>query len=374
MIKNIFHYTAVLLFFITAALHAQTPATITKSNYTVTAQTGPVTLIATQSIILSPNTHIQAGSTFVARISSDAYIPVVFSSENYIFTRAFQRPISDADPNKIVNNADVIENITYFDGLGRPMQSIAIKASPSKQDLVVPIIYDGFGRQDKDYLPYMEKDGLTAAFRNNTTAVDKANTHYSTFYSSDFIGVTPNPFSQKQFENSPLNRVLLQAAPGKDWAIGSGHEIKLDYQSNLDSDAVKLYSVSTAVDGNGVYVPTVAVAMYAAAQLYKTVTKDENWTSGNNNTSEEFKDKGGRVVLKRSYNNGAHDTYYIYDSYGNLTYVLPPKAEGVIAEPTLSNLCYQYRYDSRNRLIEKKLPGKGWEYIVYDKLDRPILT
>jgi RHS repeat-associated protein len=40
----------------------------------------------------------------------------------------------------------------------------------------------------------------------------------------------------------------------------------------------------------------------------------------------------------------------------------------------LSELCYQYKYDKRNRLIRKKIPGKDWEYIVYDQLDRPVLT
>ncbi|VXC58374.1 hypothetical protein CHRYSEO8AT_710001 [Chryseobacterium sp. 8AT] len=40
----------------------------------------------------------------------------------------------------------------------------------------------------------------------------------------------------------------------------------------------------------------------------------------------------------------------------------------------LSHLCYEYRYDSRNRLVEKKLPGKGSEYMVYDKADRLIFT
>ncbi|MEL4309206.1 hypothetical protein, partial [Joostella sp. CR20] len=67
---------------------------------------------------------------------------------------------------------------------------------------------------------------------------------------------------------------------------------------------------------------------YGANQLYVTVTKDENWKSGdgNNHTTREYKDKQGRVVLKRNYNNNiAHDTYYVYDDYGNLTYVLPPK-------------------------------------------------
>ncbi|QMU64855.1 MAG: hypothetical protein GKR88_11505 [Flavobacteriaceae bacterium] len=37
-------------------------------------------------------------------------------------------------------------------------------------------------------------------------------------------------------------------------------------------------------------------------------------------------------------------------------------------------MCYQYKYDDRNRLIKKKIPGKGWEHIVYDKLYRPVLT
>ena len=40
----------------------------------------------------------------------------------------------------------------------------------------------------------------------------------------------------------------------------------------------------------------------------------------------------------------------------------------------LEKLCYEYRYDNYNLLIEKKIAGKGWEYIVYDNLDRPVLT
>src|SRR5690606_13000239 len=69
---------------------------------------------------------------------------------------------------------------------------------------------------------------------------------------------------------------------------------------------------------------------YEANELYKTITKDENWTLGKAHTTEEFKDKQGRVVLKRTYNSSSlkskHDTYYVYDNFGNLTYVLPPEA------------------------------------------------
>lgn len=118
----------------------------------------------------------------------------------------------------------------------------------------------------------------------------------------------------------------------------------------------------------------------------------DNWK---NHTVEEFKDKQGRVILKRNYadidlnGNGdtndpdekevPHDTYYIYDDYGNLTFVLPPKAEPTetnvaLSTEKLNNLCYQYKYDNRNRLIEKKIPGKDPEYIIYNKLDQPVMT
>ncbi len=46
----------------------------------------------------------------------------------------------------------------------------------------------------------------------------------------------------------------------------------------------------------------------------------------------------------------------------------------VFNESIMDNLCFKYRYDQFNRQTEQKVPGRGWEYIVYDQLDRPILT
>jgi len=115
----------------------------------------------------------------------------------------------------------------------------------------------------------------------------------------------------------------------------------------------------------------------AKEQLFKTITKDENYSHGKNHTTEEFKDVQGKVILKRTYNNNTpHNTYYVYDDFGNLTYVLPPKVnfEDGVDQAELDELCYQYIYDYRNRLVEKKIPGKGWEYIVYDKANRPTFT
>ncbi|AZA93797.1 RHS repeat-associated core domain-containing protein [Chryseobacterium nakagawai] len=69
------------------------------------------------------------------------------------------------------------------------------------------------------------------------------------------------------------------------------------------------------------------------------------------------------------------DTYYVYNEYDQLAFVIPPNAvQKPISEALLNDLCYQYRYDGRGRLVEKKLPGKGWEYMVYDKQDRLVLS
>jgi RHS repeat-associated protein len=480
--------------------NAQIPVSITKENtYTVT---GDETLVASESIILKPNSWIKSGSTFIARIESDAYRSILLSNENYIFTRVFQNPMdSSLGINK---DSDVMETITYLDGLGRPIQNIAIKASPSKQDIITPIEYDSIGRQKKEYLPYMDYSINLASYRMN--AINVINDYYKINYPTDVSSILPNPYSQKQFEKSPLNRVLKLASPGSDWALGSGHEIKLDYQTNGENE-VKQFKVSTELN-NTIDSKIYASPYYPSGQLYKTITKDENWipSDGNNKTTHEFKDKEGHVVLKRTFaeslvnnilTNTHHDIYYVYDEYGNLIYVIPPltdtnalmKSEfltngynnfsknihhsafsgtmegggsvgvtiednvlkvkfsagyipsflinapqdllttpcelpdmelGLISngdyrasivsgklklttitgapssgfnatfsvnlpnsctkyadEPDftiLENLCYQYKYDTKNRLVEKKLPGKEWEYIVYDKLDRPILT
>ncbi|CAM1359482.1 conserved hypothetical protein [Tenacibaculum litoreum] len=321
-----------------------------------------------------------------------SYTPPVFSNENYVFTRAYQEPMTN--PTGITQNKDVQESIIYFDGLGRAKQSIAIQAggvltnNETPKDIVTHIEYDEFGRQTKEYLPYAVESANGAIITGDVASATKS--FYQVNYSNDFTGVSlpdVNAYSEKQFDSSPLNRVLKQAAPGEAWKLGNGHEIEFVYDTNIATE-VKNYYVTTSFADN-TYTPTLELSTvnngnFIAGELYKTVTKDENHNGSASklHTTEEFKNKQGQVILKRTYAlvsdiETAHDTYYVYDDFGNLTYVLPPKSEPHSAKPDeteLSELCYQYKYDYRNRLVEKKIPGKGWEYIVYDKLDRPVLT
>ncbi|GEC77708.1 DUF6443 domain-containing protein [Flavobacterium aquatile] len=287
------------------------------------------------------------------------------STENYVYTVIPSVGVTTID------NSTVKKHINqYFDGLGRPLQTVLIRAGSSGKDIVTSYSYDELGKQIIDFLSFPAEQ---ATGKYATTALSDV----LTFYNSPAYEGTNNPYSKKLIENSPLNRVLKQASPGNDWALDSGHEIKFDYQFNSSNEVV-LCKANATTPSLGLYnIALTQDGFYLPNQLYKTITKDENWTSGTNNTTEEFKDKEGKIILKRTYNSGVkHDTYYIYDQYGNLTFVLPPlvNTTTTITSAILDGLCYQYKYDNRNRLVEKKLPGKQWEFIVYDKLDRVVAT
>ena len=78
------------------------------------------------------------------------------------------------------------------------------------------------------------------------------------------------------------------------------------------------------------------------------------------------------MILTRQISNSIpHDTYYVYDIFGNLCFVLPPAYQD---NPDLSLYAYQYKYDNRNRCVMKTLPGCTPIDIVYDLSDRPVLT
>ncbi|WP_299259925.1 DUF6443 domain-containing protein [uncultured Aquimarina sp.] len=397
MKNSIKHSIRILLVLVGMTTTAQVADTVTIEDETINASSDPALLNvkAGQAITIKPTTWIQPGTVFTATISADAYIPSILDTdENYVFTRTFQVPITESqllNPSTgIKNNSDVIEGITYFDGLGRAKQQIGIKASPDKKDIVTHIGYDEYGRQAKQYLPFERQSGALGSY-NAVNITDDINNYYQTKYEDDFIVMAEadvNAYSESIFEPSPLNRVLEQGAPGKAWkandAVDTDHTIKFDWTTN-EADEVVYFKVN--FHENNTELPIlVKDGFYDPNELYVTITKDENWqpnqTHTDDHTTKEYKDKLGRVILKRTYasadsaNSVVHDTYYVYDDFGNLTYVIPPKVDVTddVSPEELAELCYQYIYDYRNRLVEKKIPGKGWEYIIYNKLDQPILT
>lgn len=277
------------------------------------------------------------------------------ANENYTYTKVYL----SADGSKKA------ESVQYFDDLGRPKQSVQVKATPLGQDLVVPVVYDPLGRQTKSLLPVPMP---TANLGIQNASENSVNTYY---------GVA-NAYSQQKLEASPLARPLEVAHPGTEWAMGSGHTQKIDYALNKNGDQVKKYTVTNSWQSATAVSSLPAVSFYNEKVLTKNTATDED-----GNKTIEFKNGLGQTVLVRKVITATEnaDTYYIYNNYGHLVYVTSPKVEllistggNTVTQQILDDLCYQYKYDNKGRLVEKKLPGKGWEYMVYDKQNRLVLS
>ena len=292
-----------------------------------------------------------------ASVSSATTTVVVENDYNYVIHQQFQASRTQASDLPALSQDQQLEQITYLDGLGRPVQSVVTQASPGQQDMVTHTEYDAFNRPMQQYLPYTS--GSTGFYKNNT-AID--------FYTSPPGGVVQDsePYAVTDFERSPLDRPQWQGAPGADFQPSTGHAVHYEYRVN---DADRYSAQQWTLDINGIPSST---ELYADGQLTVVETTDED-----DKVSEVYTDKLGRVVLRRVRNEAETlDTYYLYDDIDNLRVVLPPEAATILAptEEDLNRWAFRYEYDDRRRLSKKKVPGADWQYMLYDKRDRLILS
>ncbi len=266
-----------------------------------------------------------------------------------------------------------LQQIQYFDGLGRPFQTVQIKASPSGADFVSLQQYDDFGNKSLDWMPVVVSNNNGASISPWSFNDLAFSTYHDVAYSLFF------------YERSPLGRIAQQYGPGEQWQIDN-RSVKTSYMVNLaDNDTLNCICY-TAIDvANDSALVINRVSNYPSSQLSVTRIEDEDGC-----IAFEFKDKIGQVVLTRQViRNGTskelYDTYYIYDELGLKRVVLPPSASDVFrgsnatswnskTDETLQKYAYLYKYDKRKRGIAKKLPGCSWNYYVYDYADRLIFS
>ncbi|MDQ1087562.1 DUF6443 domain-containing protein [Siphonobacter sp. SORGH_AS_1065] len=269
------------------------------------------------------------------------------TDQNFILSRTYKtRQTSLA-----TNVKEASQQVQYLDGLGRPLQSISIQASPlmgssAPQDIISHIEYDALGRVSKSYLPY-------PAYGNGSYqsgAADAANAFYN---SSNFNYPNTRGFKQTEYEASSLNRPLKQ------YAGGSSTAVNISYQTNAASE-VNFYTVSLSSSENTP--PSLGQnGTYAASALSYTETTDED-----GNKAREYKDKAGRVILKRVYANETLDTYYVYNSLGQLSFVLQPQYQ---VTQDVNLFTFRYTYNKKGLLTKKLIPGGGETSLTYNERD-----
>ncbi len=274
-------------------------------------------------------------------------------------------------------NWEVNRSIQYADAFGRPLQKIAVQASPNGNDLVEFHKYNGAvgGREENIYMPFVatSNDG-----RFNADPVNNQFGFYQSLYSSENIF-----YSRSVFENSPLNRTKITYAPGSAWG-GSSRGSSMQYLVNTAKDNVRIWDIDNNTSGS---LPTNNNNYYAAGLLYKTISTDVQGLQ-----MIEYKDLSGHVVLKKtqlsvvgddgtgSDHSGWLCTYYVFDDFGHLRFIIPPKVvESIDGNWVLSNamadeLCIRYEYDMYDRVIITKNPGVAVQQAVYDKRGRLVFT
>lgn len=327
-------------------------------------------------------------------------MPVKYDSTqriNYIRVWEPVKPYSaDADVISTSRTLQEVRQTTqYFDGLGRVIQTVVKKGSlitgDTARDMVAPAVYDDYGREQYKYLPFAANNtGGNTAISNGLFKLNPFQQD-SVFNTASFSDESYF-YSKMLFEVSPLSRPLETYAPGNNWvgtASQSSEEnrrgVKAKYWINTTTDSVRIWKVTDVSAGFGSYTTT---ASYAAGLLVKNVSQDEH-----NKQVVEFKDKSGKVILKKVQLTAVADTgsgkgysgwlctYYIYDKQNQLRAVIQPKGvEDLLAgswsmtSTILDEQCFRYEYDDKGRMILKKVPGAGIVYMIYDARNRLVMT
>ena len=260
------------------------------------------------------------------------------ASHNYVRTRS----MLDETGGKY------LDKVEYFDGLGRPFQTVLKKVTASSSNLVTLQEYDVAGRAANSWLPIVSSAEYVAPASFKSSAPGN--------YGND-----SRPYGQPVYEASPLNRTVKEYGPGAAWH--GGHSVNTDYLGNSTANA-QLNCINYSVSSAGALTSN---GSYASGQLSVVKTTDEDL-----NVSYTFTDKMGHVVLSRQMKGSeTHDTYYVYDDKSNLCFVLQPMYQ---SSANLDQYAFQYKYDGRNRCIWKKLPGAGYMEMVYDNADRLVFS
>ncbi|MBR4619697.1 MAG: hypothetical protein IKO46_01810 [Salinivirgaceae bacterium] len=280
-----------------------------------------------------------AATTFVCRAQS------VTKTMNSIVTTTPTTALTSASSATTSNS---IVQVDYFDGLGRPVQTVLVNGSSAGVDLATKQVYDKYGQVIENWLP-------VPASGNNGAYVSSFNSKSKSAYSNDSYAYT-----KTEYEPSPLARPVAVYSPGAEM---KSHPATIKYTTNYNMN-VKKYAMSSKNE-------IVDKGTYANGSLFVKIEADQDGC-----TTQTFTDKLGNVILERRVNGSEnYDTYYVYSNYdtydsryhhSKLCAVMPPGCN----VSNYAEAAYIYRYDERHRCVYKKIPGADPVTYVYDNADR----
>ena len=240
-------------------------------------------------------------------------------------------------------------DVSYGDGFGGVSQKIHVGITPQGKDLTESYEYNSLGNLQSRTLPVpVLSEGASGNYKQILKSAQEYYGH-------------SNVCSRFAYEASHRSLLLKEFGVGDEW---TGKAVSKKYSCNLESipaQRCKRYLVSAG----GELVES--DSPYADGSLRGIRSEDED-----GNMHWEFYNSENQLVLSRILDGDTFfDTYFVYDEYGNLVFVLPP---GYQDHPDLDLYAYIYRYDYLDRLVYKKLPGCAPSYLVYDAAHRLVFS
>ena len=270
---------------------------------------------------------------FLLSISSDLCMAQSADTlQNYILTRTFT---SDS-------GSTSREQVVYYDGLGRPSQSVDCGITPNGQSLVTLQEYDNQGRKSFSWLPVRSSNG--AACMNTAMLKDNAVQQF---------GGDTRPYVQTLYESSPFDR------PSTEYGAGAAWQSK---PTSWEYDVLPPHSFASEI------------AHLPMGSFPSVRTTDED-----GHTTYSYTDGMGRTFLTcNMLGDTEHFTYLVYDVRDDLVEVHSPMSTTpMISLPTDAiedDYSYSYRYTPFHLVQYAKLPGCDAKYYIYDRGERLIFS
>jgi len=267
----------------------------------------------------------------------------------------------------ILDDLPALVTINYFDGLGRPYQTVRRAFTPLGDNLATLTEHDSFGRVIRSWLPTPVDAGID--YMPWVAFTLRSKDQYK-----DDRPFTENIYSEIRFANSEVYRDELVAvqAPGAD--MNNRRTGRAVNANQNQASTIRRFRVNNTSN-----------QLYNAGFHNEKALISEQTTDEDGRVHITFTDNFGRTIMTRQRNwSQNHDTYYVYNDLGQLAYMLPPMASAALAnrpkgddicseETIMQQFAFVYKYDSRGNQTAKRLPGADWVYYVFDGANRPVL-
>ncbi|MEV4883272.1 hypothetical protein MRBLMN1_001757, partial [Chitinophaga ginsengisegetis] len=101
----------------------------------------------------------QTPNTSTKPTAAPVQTPAAYTNPLINYVRTWEPALPTTDTAYVASAsrsvAEVRQTTAYVDGLGRPLQTVAKAMSFGGNDIVSPVVYDQFGREQAKYLPYV---------------------------------------------------------------------------------------------------------------------------------------------------------------------------------------------------------------------------